>query len=425
MTFVMLMVGAIECYGQTPSTWHDNTFMIMFDENTIDQDEIDAVRNEFKATEEWKSPLTNTRLWRVDPPFVSPSGQYFHDVEAVVQEGRKRSGGQGGAGLNFNLSSVNPLSSYSGQADVGLDCYRQINTSIPTGRSEVSLAILDTGASDPLEPIQPYHWHLAPAGSITGENQLDPSQPYTDWQGHGNHLMSSAHHLIYHSFAKGLSGKPKLETRIQKVFNNDGVGTTAAILYAFEKEVEAGTKIFNFSWRYLASPSGSQSHPLYNSLKTASFEYDVLIVCAAGNDGLNLDSGEEVPPTDNCGSAGNPNGLPNNLNAYPASYTLDNILTVTTSDCNDGLSCFVNRGGLNVDVAAPGNNIPGYWTDNYGNNGIEYYTGTSMSTAIVSAGAVQLATLQDNWDAQEIICAIVNGADPLSDLKQLCSTRSS
>ena len=99
-----------------------------------------------------------------------------------------------------------------------------------------------------------------------------------------------------------------------------------AIKYA----VDNGAKVINASW---GGDYFSQS--LYDAIKEAG-DAGVLFVAAAGND---YGSDNDVVPV------------------YPASFDLDNIISVMSSDHNDERSDFSNYGATSVDIAEPGTDI--------------------------------------------------------------------
>ncbi|MCP4262179.1 MAG: S8 family serine peptidase [Planctomycetes bacterium] len=108
-----------------------------------------------------------------------------------------------------------------------------------------------------------------------------------------------------------------------EVFTSDAV---EAIQYA----VDNGAKVINASWG-----GNFFAQSLYDAIRAAG-EAGVLFVAAAGNDfGSNND---EVP-------------------IYPASFDLDNIVSVMSSDPNDQMSDFSNFGPTSVDIAEPGTDI--------------------------------------------------------------------
>ena len=107
------------------------------------------------------------------------------------------------------------------------------------------------------------------------------------------------------------------------IFASDAV---EAVNYA----VNNGAKIINASWG-----GANFSQALYDAIREAG-DAGVLFVAAAGND----------------------YGNNNDLNpVYPASYDLDNIISVMSTDQNDDPTAFSNFGPISVDVAEPGEEI--------------------------------------------------------------------
>ena len=84
--------------------------------------------------------------------------------------------------------------------------------------------------------------------------------------------------------------------------------------------------MLNLSWG-----SGSNEQTLFDALAAAR-DAGILCVASAGNDSDNNDE--------------NPH--------YPASYDLENVISVASTDRNDALSSFSNWGATSVDLGAPG-----------------------------------------------------------------------
>ena len=107
-----------------------------------------------------------------------------------------------------------------------------------------------------------------------------------------------------------------------RIMDGFGVGTTAEAVAAIEYAQSNGARIVNASW---ADSEFSQA------LKDAISQFDGLFVAAAGNSGSDNDTSP----------------------LYPASYDLDNVVSVAGSDMDDQLLSFSSYGAQSVDLAAP------------------------------------------------------------------------
>ncbi|KEO73210.1 S8 family peptidase [Anditalea andensis] len=148
--------------------------------------------------------------------------------------------------------------------------------------------------------------------------------------------------------------------------------------------VDNGARIINASFGKSFSPNAEW---VYDAIKYAA-EHDVLIVHAAGNDGIDLDD------------PANPN-YPNDHMLAGVAEISDNVLTVgaLTSGFGQGLVApFSNYGRQNVDVFAPGAQI--YSTmpeDEY-----EYQSGTSMAAPAVAGLAALIRSYYPKLTANQV-----------------------
>jgi subtilisin family serine protease len=186
---------------------------------------------------------------------------------------------------------------------------------------------------------------------IHGWNFVSNNNNLSDNNGHGTHVAGIIQQRTENSRIKYL---------ILKYYHNgkngeDTVGATAkAIQYATKMKAD----IINYS--------GGGYHP--NKLEKKALQeaekQGILFVAAAGNDGIDT----------------------NQIGYYPASYHLNNILSVAALDDQKKLLGSSNFGSQSVDLAAPGKKIfsslPG---GQYG-----YMSGTSQATAWVSGLAAKL-----------------------------------
>jgi subtilisin family serine protease len=105
-----------------------------------------------------------------------------------------------------------------------------------------------------------------------------------------------------------------------------GYGTTEHAIDAIRYAAANGADVINLSW-------GGPGYSL--ALKNAIDAAGALVVCAAGNQGINLD---QTP-------------------FYPAGYASANILSIGATDADDHPAWFTNYSDSRVDVAAPGTQI--------------------------------------------------------------------
>ena len=153
--------------------------------------------------------------------------------------------------------------------------------------------------------------------------------------------------------------------------------------------VDNGAKIINCSFGKEFSPNPEW---VYDAIKYAASK-DVLIVHAAGNDGLDLDSPD------------NPN-YPNDQIGTD-SEMVDNVIRVGSLENKYGsemVSGFSNYGKSNVDVFAPGGKI---YSTMPGNN-YEFQGGTSMAAPAVSGVAALIRSHYPKLTAAEVKMILMN-----------------
>ena len=111
-------------------------------------------------------------------------------------------------------------------------------------------------------------------------------------------------------------------------------------------------------------------------------------------------------------SAGNSSLNTDFFPQYPASYNLDGIISVASTDHNDLLSGFSNFGGTSVDVAAPGSSI----LSTYLGGGYQLLNGTSMASPHVAGVVALLADFAPGATVTDLKNAVMLGADVLPQL---------
>ena len=158
-----------------------------------------------------------------------------------------------------------------------------------------------------------------------GWDFLDNDNDPMDYNGHGTHVSGTI--AAAGNNGAGITGVMwRAGIMPLRFLDAAGSGTTAdavaAILYAGAN----GAHVINNSWG-----GGGSSQALSDAISASG----AVVVCAAGNSGMDNDA---TP-------------------FYPASYTSGNIISVAATDHNDNLAWFSNYGATSVDIAAPGVSI--------------------------------------------------------------------
>lgn len=276
-----------------------------------------------------------------------------------------------------------------------------------TGSSRIVVAVIDTGCDiqhpnlarniwrNPGESgLDEYGMSRATNGidddqngfidDYVGWNFTDSSPDVMDEHGHGTHVAG-----IIGAF-KGdglpLSGvAPHVSLMILKYYSPNTGDNLSNSIQAIRYAVKMGANIINYSGGGLMKSAEEEE-----ALRFAA-QNGVLVVAAAGNEGLNSDF----------------------FPFYPANYDLPNILSVGAVDRYGQLISHSNHGIHSVDIVAPGKNI--YSTLPQGQYG--YLSGTSQATAFASGAAALLLAQDPTLEPQEVIRQLTGHGRSVASLK--------
>lgn len=188
------------------------------------------------------------------------------------------------------------------------------------------------------------------ADDVNGWNFVDNNNKVVDVEGHGTHIAG----IITTQFSKQKHSGSELQLMAIKYYSSklsnqmNIINTIKAIHYATQMKAQ----IVNYSAGG-AMPEFYELQAIQNLRKLG-----IMMVVAAGNEQEDTDV----------------------VRYYPASYRLDNMISVAALQKDGGLTNFSNYGKNTVDIAAPGKLI--YST--LPNNRYGFLSGTSQATAFVT-----------------------------------------
>lgn len=240
-----------------------------------------------------------------------------------------------------------------------------------TGTSDVVVGVMDTG-------INIYHPDLRDNVDVFKSRDFTNSNGFVDGHGHGTHVAG----IIG---AKGNNGigvtgvNWNVKLAALKVLDNSNFGFTSSVTSAINFAAQNGISILNLSANWLGS-----EFDIDYALLNAIDNYYGLVVCSAGNYGIEITDQNQV---------------------FPPSFDLDNLISVGALNSDDELASFSDYGDV-VDIYAPGVDILSTLPDNYGS-----WDGTSMSAPFVTGVAALLLSMDASLSGVDIKEIIENSAD--------------
>lgn len=239
------------------------------------------------------------------------------------------------------------------------------------------IAIIDTGlAPEVAEKLQQQN-----IGKIQGWNFAADNSDLTDHHGHGSHVASLINKTA-----------PNAELIILKYYDPgyQSIDSQDSFIAALEYAIKLNVDIINYSG------GGNRPDIRESRLVSKASKMGILFVAASGNESRSND----LKPF------------------YPASYQTSTMISVTATTEKKSLLHAANYGLHSVDIAAPGEQIPGLGLRA---EPIEM-TGTSQATAHVSGAAARLWEIYPDLTALDIKQMLLSSADYRLELRKTSKT---
>ena len=326
----------------------------------VSEAEKEDLREDFGVMDVFGCMCNEIELWQLGNPLpTDPSAPPSATGRSVGIDELKASASSSSKvdGVDPNFYNWNELQPSSDGPLPPLLSIPAVGTS---GDETTVIAMLDTGVEAEHPTLNPFIFlegeeesqNCLPADTI-GWNFVDDNNNSGDSHDHGSHLAGI---VVQHMAA---APTPETDYRLLPIKTHDQNGvsdlfdTSCGLYYALQQ----GAKVINCSWGWLGDSS-----KVWSNILDSAIAYNSLIVAAAGNDAIWLDT----------------------LQQYPACYQRENLLAVASVDAAGGsLSPFSNFSTTYIDLAAPGENI----LSSVRNSGQARKSGTSMSAPAVAAQA--------------------------------------
>lgn len=288
---------------------------------------------------------------------------------ALYNYGQEINGTPGAACADINMRGVreligNPSRVVVGLVDTGVEfTSKDINNILWKNQDEIADNGIDDDKNGYIDDV--YGWDFYNRDASMYDDYL--------YDYHGTYIANMLGKIV-----------PNVEivsSKFMKGTQGDAIDAIEAIEYA----IQNGAEIINCSWCF-----EREEEQLYTLISENS---DVLFVCAAGNSNLNLDE----------------------VQVYPASYSLDNVISVMAIG-NTGEKYERSGYGLNVDIASPGKDIEVVLPE----GDVTYVSGTSIATVFVSSAAALLKSYDQELTPYEIKTILIESAHRTQALKGMC-----
>jgi len=364
--------SSVKCQGKSAIM---NEFIVQWEDGsfTVEQGaDPETFREEFVRPREHEIRFVqiNQRVYQLNPvelqSEISHQAGFYPDDwgQARVEASAAWSAGYKGQGVKVGVidSQVNIQ-------------HPQLNPRIAVNYAEIAGNGIDDDGNGVVDDV--YGANFMSVGTNTGKNE------------HGSHVAGVIAADPRRGWMSGVA--PEAQIVAAGFLDDSGSGTLGDAVKAMDYAVARGAKILNASW-------GGSGCDL--ALANAFAKYSsqgVLLVVAAGNSGIDIDS----------------------YGFFPAAFEYATQITVGASGFSDIMPTWSNNGFTHVHLTAPGEDIV---STGLGNSYLSM-DGTSMATPFVAGAAAVLWSAKPQATATQIKQALLSSVDVISGKQSKTLTR--
>lgn len=294
------------------------------------------------------------------------------------------------SGFDFYCSNIPATEVIIAIADTGVDIQHPLLSGfIWSNPDEIPDDGIDNDGNGYIDDINGwdfYHDDASVCHYTYSADGLSYSPVAEDNDNHGTHVAGIIASVLRggNLFNTGASPVPVKIMPLKIHGGEKSSGSVASAIKAIKYAVMMNADVFNISWGSSATTAS------ITTLEQTIRESDLLFVCAAGNTG----SDNDITPV------------------YPASFRMDNVVSVSFVNSYGFLTAKSNYGATSVDIAAPGTDIYSTVVGDYA-----YMSGSSMAVPYVSGLAALLYSCYDNLYPATVRDLLLSTADllPYSD----------
>lgn len=286
------------------------------------------------------------------------------------------------------LWAIENIGQEGGTKDADIDAKEAWD--IATGSKDVVAVVMDTGIDYRHIDLKDSMWDgsalgLPHHGYDFAENDNDPMPS----DGHGTHVAGiiGATGNNNEGVVGVAHGVSLMNVRIGSESSNLKVSTVVQAIQFVIEQINKGVNVVSINMSFAFNTGTTDDIPTFKNAIKKLQDKGVIVCAAAGNEHRN---NEEHP-------------------IYPASYTLDNVITVAASNHNDSLAYFSNYGLSSVDLAAPGEYILSTVLNKYA-----IYGGTSMAAPQVTGAIALVASHFGKESVAQRRAHILSHVDPVA-----------